>query len=63
MRSSLRGSLAITATGLSPASLHRLQDTPLALRPAKLLAHHPWALSRGFIAAGFPAPMLVSYQT
>src|SRR5215472_18079317 len=34
MRSLLRGSLAITATGLSPASRHRLQDTPLMLRPA-----------------------------
>jgi hypothetical protein len=47
---------------------HRLvdtdfQDTPLALRPAELLAHPTWALSRGFIAAGFPASMLVSYQT
>jgi len=51
MRSLLRGSLAITATGLSPASWHRLQDTPLALRPAELLAHPTWALSQGFIAA------------
>ena len=24
---------------------------------------HSWALSRGFIAAGFPASMLASYQT
>jgi hypothetical protein len=37
MRSLLHGSLAITATGLSPASGHRLQDTPLSLRPGDLL--------------------------
>jgi hypothetical protein len=35
MRSLLRGSLAITATGLSPVSCHRLHDTPLTLRHAR----------------------------
>ncbi len=30
---------------------------------AQLLAHHAWALSRGFIAADLSATMLVSYQT
>src|SRR6185437_1792448 len=46
----------------STTKLSRPAQASLALRPAELLAHPTWALSRGFIAAGFPATMLVSYQ-
>ena len=47
----------------STTKLSRPAQASLALRPAKLLAHHAWAFSRGFIAAGCPVAMLVSYQT
>src|SRR5579864_6123651 len=47
----------------STSSLSRPAQASPTLRPAKLLAHHMWALSPGFIAAGFPASMLASYQT
>src|SRR5438477_2692082 len=47
----------------STTKLSRPAQASLVLRPVKLLAHHAWALSRGFIAAGCPAAMLVSYQT
>src|SRR5258707_353528 len=33
-----------------------------ALRPAALLTHHTWALSRGFALTSFPAGGLASYQ-
>src|ERR1035437_2236175 len=32
------------------------------LRPARLLAHHSWTLSRGFDQHGYPRPPLASYR-
>lgn len=34
-----------------------------ALRPAGLLAHHAWTLSRGFGQPGFPIYPVASYRT
>lgn len=42
--------------------LSRPAQASLALRPAKLLTHHTWALSRGSALASFPARALASYQ-
>src|SRR5215472_416649 len=57
MRSLLRGSLAITATGLSPASRHRLQDTPLALRPDDSLTVPHRRLCRWASEIRFPSSL------
>src|SRR5205807_5517843 len=38
----------------STSSLSRPAQAPHALRPAQLLAHHTWALSRGSARAGSP---------
>src|SRR5271157_5933947 len=46
----------------STSSLSRPAQALLALRPAGLLTHLSWALSRGFALAGFPARTLASYQ-
>jgi len=46
----------------STSLLSRPAQASPALRPAKLLTHHTWALSRGFALAGFPARALASYQ-
>ena len=46
----------------STSLLSRPAQASHALRPAELLTHHPWALSRGFALAGFPARTLASYQ-
>jgi hypothetical protein len=46
----------------STSLLSRPAQASLALRPAELLTHHTWALSRGFALAGFPARTLASYQ-
>jgi hypothetical protein len=46
----------------STSQLSRPAQASLALRPARLLTHHTWALSRGSALAGFPARTLASYQ-
>jgi len=46
----------------STSLLSRPAQASHALRPAELLAHHTWALSRGSALAGFPARTLASYQ-
>ncbi len=46
----------------STSSLSRPAQASLTLRPAQLLAHHTWALSRGSALASFPARTLASYQ-
>src|SRR5580704_8400818 len=46
----------------STSLLSRPAQASHALRPAELLTHHSWALSRGFALAGFPARALASYQ-
>src|SRR5258706_12465045 len=46
----------------STSLLSRPAQASHALRPAELLTHHTWALSRGFALAGFPARALASYQ-
>src|SRR4051794_8976287 len=43
-------------------SLSRPAQASLTLRPAKLLTHHTWALSRGSVLASSPAGTLASYQ-
>src|SRR5271165_933305 len=58
-----RGLPRLIGGSASTTILSRPAQASLALRPAKLLAHHAWALSRGSIAASFPDAMLVSYQT
>ena len=42
--------------------LSRPAQASLTLRPAKLLTHLSWALSRGSVRFGFPHPTLASYQ-
>ena len=42
--------------------LSRPAQASLTLRPAKLLTHHTWALSRGSVLASSPAGPLASYQ-
>src|SRR5262245_57065302 len=46
----------------STSLLSRPAQASHALRPAELLTHHSWALSRGSALAGFPARTLASYQ-
>ena len=46
----------------STSLLSRPAQASHALRPATLLTHHAWALSRGSALAGFPARALASYQ-
>ena len=46
----------------STSLLSRPAQASHALRPAELLTHHTWALSRGFALASFPARTLASYQ-
>ena len=46
----------------STSLLSRPAQASHALRPAKLLTHHTWALSRGSVLAGYPARALASYQ-
>src|SRR5580698_11136075 len=46
----------------STTSLSRPAQASHALRPARLLTHLSWALSRGSVLAGFPARPLASYQ-
>src|SRR5215467_7325757 len=46
----------------STSLLSRPAQASHALRPARLLTHHTWALSRGFALAGFPTRTLASYQ-
>src|SRR6516162_5936918 len=46
----------------STSLLSRPAQASHALRPAELLTHHTWALSRGSTLAGFPARALASYQ-
>src|SRR5215831_13277809 len=46
----------------STSLLSRPAQASHALRPARLLTHHTWALSRGFALASFPARTLASYQ-
>src|ERR1019366_5932980 len=46
----------------STSSLSRPAQASHALRPARLLTHHTWALSRGSALAGFPTRTLASYQ-
>src|SRR5215831_11824659 len=46
----------------STSLLSRPAQASHALRPAKLLTHHTWALSRGSALAGYPARALASYQ-
>jgi hypothetical protein len=46
----------------STSLLSRPAQASHALRPAELLTHHTWALSRGFALASFPARALASYQ-
>jgi len=46
----------------STTSLSRPAQASHALRPARLLTHHSWALSRGSALAGFPTRTLASYQ-
>jgi hypothetical protein len=47
----------------STTILSRPAQASLALRPARLLTHHAWALLRGSITTGCPLAMLASYQT
>ena len=46
----------------STSLLSRPAQASHALRPARLLTHHTWALSRGSALVGFPARALASYQ-
>src|SRR5258708_7270877 len=46
----------------STSLLSRPAQASHALRPAELLTHHTWALSRGSTLAGFPTRALASYQ-
>ena len=46
----------------STSSLSRPAQALHALRPARLLAHHAWALSRGSALTSFPARTPASYQ-
>src|SRR5205823_3741184 len=46
----------------STSSLSRPAQASHTLRPAQLLTHHTWALSRGSARARFPARTLASYQ-
>ena len=46
----------------STSSLSRPAQASHALRPARLLTHLSWALSRGSALTGFPARTLASYQ-
>src|SRR6516162_4728257 len=46
----------------STSLLSRPAQASHALRPAELLTHHTWALSRGPALVGFPARALASYQ-
>jgi hypothetical protein len=46
----------------STSLLSRPAPASHALRPAKLLTHHTWALSRGSALAGYPTRALASYQ-
>ena len=46
----------------STTSLSRPAQASHALRPARLLTHHSWALSRGSTLTSFPARTLASYQ-
>jgi hypothetical protein len=46
----------------STSSLSRPAQASHALRPARLLTHLSWALSRGSALAGFPTRTLASYQ-
>jgi hypothetical protein len=46
----------------STSLLSRPAQASHALRPAELLTHHTWALSRGCTLAGFPTRALASYQ-
>ena len=46
----------------STTSLSRPAQASHALRPARLLTHLSWALSRGSALASFPARTLASYQ-
>src|SRR6202451_1948451 len=45
----------ISGGSASTSSLSRPARTSHALRPARLLTHLPWALSRGSALTGFPA--------
>src|SRR5882757_8591898 len=58
------GSLTLAVTHKFPRGglLSRPAQASHALRPAELLTHHTWALSRGFALASFPARALASYQ-
>ena len=52
----------ISGGSASTSSLSRPAQASHALRPAGLLTHLPWALSRGSALTGFPARALASYQ-
>ena len=52
----------ISGGSASTTSLSRPARASLALRPARLLTHHAWALSRGFDPISYPIEPLVSYQ-
>src|SRR5947209_13762728 len=57
-----RGLPRFSGGSASTSSLSRPAQASLTLRPAQLLTHHTWALSRGFARASFPARTLASYQ-
>ena len=57
-----RGLPRISGGSASTTSLLRPAQASLALRPTSLLAHHTWALLRGFDPASLPADSPVSYQ-
>ena len=57
-----RGLPRISGGSASTTSLSRPAQASLALRPASLLAHHAWALLRGFDPTSHPIESLVSYQ-
>jgi hypothetical protein len=57
-----RGLPRISGGSASTTSLSRPAQASLTLRPASLLAHHSWALLRGFDPTSHPIESLVSYQ-
>ena len=57
-----RGLPRISGGSASATSLSRPAQASLTLRPTSLLAHHAWALLRGFDPTSRPIESLVSYQ-
>ena len=57
-----RGLPRISGGSASATSLSRPAQASLTLRPTSSLAHHTWALLRGFDPTSHPIESLVSYQ-